>query len=193
MDRVTRIDLDQVDADGNPVSETFKFPADMVTDKVWDVGFDATTQTFYGVVKPSRAGETAKLFQIDITDVANGGEPVFSTSPITGTYIDGALVEGVPAITFGAFVVDGDGNLYAGGNGGDHDMDASTSSSGGIYKVVFADDGDVQLELVADAPKAYSNDGAVDPRTMDPFTEKDTYANVLIRRFDHFRFTRRHR
>lgn len=181
MDRVTRIDLDQVDANGNPISETFKFPAEMVTDKVWDVGFDAVSETFYGVVKPSRAGETAKLFQIDISDVASGGEPVFSTSPITGTYIDGTLVDGVPAITFGAFVVDGDGNLYAGGNGGDHDMDASTASSGGIYKVVFSEDGEVRLELVADAPKAYSNDGAVDPRTMDPFTEKDAYANVLIR------------
>lgn len=181
MDRVTRIDLDQVDENGNPVSETFKFPHDMVTDKVWDVGFDAASKTFYGVVRPSQAGEPAKLFQIDISNVATGGEPEFSTTPIMGTYVDGVLIEGVPAITFGAFVVDGDGNLYAGGNGGDHDMDASTSSSGGIYKVIFEDDGEVHLELVADAPKAYSNDGAVDPRTMDPFTEQDTYANVLIR------------
>ncbi|NRB00812.1 MAG: type I secretion protein, partial [Rhodobacteraceae bacterium] len=182
MDRVTRIDLDQTDPNGNPVTETFKFPKDMVTDQVWDVGYDAATQTFYGIVRPNAAGENAKLFQIDVSGVASGGVPEFSTSPITGTLIDGTVVDGVPAITFGAFVVDGDGNLYAGGNGGDHDMDSSTQTSGGIYKVV-GDAGldSFTLELVADAPKAYSNDGAVDPRTMDPFTEKDTYANVLIR------------
>ncbi|MEM9475399.1 MAG: type I secretion protein [Pseudomonadota bacterium] len=182
MDRVTRIDLDHYDAAGNPVTETFKFPKHMVTDQVWDVGFDSRTDTFYGVVRPSKAGEVAKLFEIDISAVADGGMPTFSTSPIVGTYVGDTLIEGVPAITFGAFVVDGDGNLYAGGNGGDHDMNPATKSSGGIYQVVFDEEtGQIALDLVADAPKAYSNDGAVDPRTMDPFTEKDTYANVLIR------------
>ena len=182
MDRVTRIDLDHFDANGNPVTETFKFPKDMVTDQVWDVGFDSRTDTFYGIVRPSKAGEEAKLFEIDISQVAEGGEPEFSTSPIVGTYVGDTLIDGVPAITFGAFVVDGDGNLYAGGNGGDHDMNPATATSGGIYEVIFDEEtGQIALELVADAPKAYSNDGAVDPRTMDPFTEKDTYANVLIR------------
>lgn len=182
MDRVTRIDLDSVDENGNPVSETFKFPKEMITDQVWDVGFDASSSTFYGIVRPYEAGQNAKLFQINISDIASGGEPTFSSEPITGTLIDGTLVDGVPAITFGAFVVDGDGNLYAGGNGGDHDLNGATKTSGGIYKVAKDDaSGAITLELVADAPKAYSNDGAVDPRTMDPFTEKDTYANVLIR------------
>lgn len=182
MDRVTRIDLDTFDANGDPVAQTFKFPKDMVTDQVWDVGFDEASNTFYGVVRPPQAGAAAKLFQIDISQVADGGEPVFSTSPIVETRIGNTVVAGVPAITFGAFVVDGDGNLYAGGNGGDHDMNGATASSGGIYKVITDPDSEeIALELVADAPKAYSNDGAVDPRTMDPFTEKDQYANVLIR------------
>lgn len=182
MDRVTRIDLDQQDADGNSVSVTYKFPKEMITDKIWDVGFDADTETFYGIVKPAAAGEAAKLFRIDISEVENGGEPVFSTTPIVGTLIDGEMKTGVPSMTFGAFVVDGDGNLYAGGNGGDHDMDSATKTAGGIYKVVF--DSALEhtfLELVSGAPKASSNDGAVDPRTMDPFAEKDHYATVLIR------------
>ncbi len=182
MDRITKIDLDQFDADGNPVSVTYKFPKEMVTDNVWDVGFDTATQTFYGVVRPSAEGQNAKLFEIDISEVEDGGEPIMLTTEITGTLIDGELMSGVPAITFGAFVVDGDGNLYAGGNGGDHDMDDATSTSGGIYKVVEDEaTGAVTLELVADAPKSYSNDGAVDPRAPDPFTEVDQYASVLIR------------
>ncbi|ABV93637.1 hypothetical protein Dshi_1895 [Dinoroseobacter shibae DFL 12 = DSM 16493] len=182
MDRVTRIDLDQVDADGNPVTETFKFPKEMITDQVWDVGFDAASNTFYGIVKPSAAGQPAKLFEIDISEVASGGAPIFSTTPIVETEVAGQMLEGVPAITFGAFVVDGDGNLYAGGNGGDHDMNSATKSSGGIYKVrTDTETGEITLELVSDAPKANSNDGAVDPRTMDPFTAKDRSATVLIR------------
>lgn len=182
MDRVTRIDVDNFDANGNPISVTFKFPKDLVTDKVWDVAFDAASQSFYGIVRPSYAGGPAKLFQADISAVAEGGAPVFSTSMITGTMVDGVLKDGVPAITFGAFMIDGDGNFYAGGNGGDHDMDSATSTSGGIYRVeTNSGTGELYLVLVADAPKSYSNDGAIDPRTIDPFTQFDTAATVLIR------------
>ena len=181
FDRVTMIDVDQRDADGNPLSTTFKFPREMIGDKVWDVAFDAASQSFYGLVKPSYEGGEAKLFQIDVSTVEGGGEPTFSTRAVTGTVIDGVLTAGVPAITFGAFVIDGDGNFYAGGNGGDHDMNDATGTSGGIYRVEVSDDGTAQLVLVSDAPKAYSNDGAVDPRAMDPFTQFDPAAMVLIR------------
>ena len=182
MDRVTMIDVDQFDANGDPVSTTFKFPKSMVTDKVWDVAFNEGNQTFYGIVKPSSAGQPAKLFQIDVSSVADGGEPVFSTTPIVETVVNGDIKSGAPSITFGAFVVDGDGNLYAGGNGGDHDMDSSTGTSGGIYRVeTNPETGELRLVLVADAPRSYSNDGAIDPRAMDPFTVPDTAAAVLIR------------
>ncbi|WP_166417170.1 DUF6923 family protein [Cochlodiniinecator piscidefendens] len=182
MDRVTMIDVDQFDADGNPVATTFKFPKDMITDKMWDVAFDAATQTFYGLVRPNSEGGPGKLYSIDISEVANGGEPIFSSITIDGTMIDGVMHSGMPAITFGALIIDGDGNLYAGGNGGDHDMDDSTGTSGGIYRIdLDPNTGAYFLTLVADAPKAYSNDGAIDPRSMDPFTEVDVSAGVLIR------------
>ncbi|MCY6379631.1 calcium-binding protein [Hoeflea prorocentri] len=181
FDRVTMVDVDQRDTDGNPLAKTFKFPTDMIGDKVWDVAFDTDSQSFYGLVKPKSEGGEAKLMQIDVSAVAGGGEPQFSTRAVTGTEIDGTMVDGVPAITFGAFVIDGDGNFYAGGNGGDHDMNDATGTSGGIYRVELTDDGAAQLVLVSDAPKAYSNDGAVDPRAMDPFTNFDPSAMVLIR------------
>ncbi len=182
MDRITMIDVDQLDENGNPVSVTFKFPKEMVTDRMWDVAFDASSQTFYGLVRPSEEGGPGRLYAIDISDVASGGEPTFSYEEIDTTIINGVSVDGMPPITFGALVIDGDGNLYAGGNGGDHDMDASTSISGGMYLVGTNEDtGTRSLTLVADAPRAYSNDGAMDPRTMDPFAAVDTSANVLIR------------
>lgn len=181
FDRVTMVDVDTRDAEGNPVATTFKFPNEMITDKVWDVAFDAATKSFYGLVKPSAEGQDAKLMQVDVSDVATGGLPQFSTKTVSGTQIDGVVQEGVPYMTFGAFVIDGDGNFYVGGNGGDHDMDDATGTSGGIYRVDVQSDGTAQLALVSDAPKAYSNDGAVDPRAMDPFSEFDPNAIVLIR------------
>jgi Ca2+-binding RTX toxin-like protein len=181
FDRVTMVDVDQLDAEGNPLCTTFKFPKEMITDKVWDVAFDAASQSFFGLVRPSAEGAETKLFQIDISQVAAGGAPAFSTMPVTQTVIDGAAQEGAPLITFGAFMIDGDGNLYAGGNGGDHDMDDTTGTSGAIYRVERQADGTAQLVLVSDAPKAYSNDGAVDARAMDPFNPIDPSAVALIR------------
>ncbi len=182
MDRVTVIDVDQFDANGNPVATVYKFPTDLVTDKVWDVAFDATTQKFYGVVKASQEGAATNLMVVDVSGVPNGEEPQFSTIPITSSLINGETIDGVPAITFGAAIIDGDGNLYVGGNGGDHDMNDATGTSGGIYKVTIDDStGTAQLELVSASPKAYSNDGASDPRAIDPFMETDEGAVVLIR------------
>lgn len=182
MDRITMIDVDQFDANGNPLTVTFKFPKDMITDTMWDVAFDASTQTFYGIVRPRTEGDAGKLYSIDISQVASGGEPIFSTEIIDATMIDGVKHNGLPAITFGALIIDVDGNLYAGGNGGDHDMNDATKSSGGIYRIdTDAVTNERVLTLVADAPKAYSNDGAIDPRAIDPFTAVDTAASVLIR------------
>ncbi|WP_147113989.1 calcium-binding protein [Tateyamaria sp. syn59] len=181
MDRVSVIDVDQFDADGNPVTTVYRFEHDLVTDRVWDLAFDAEAQVFRGVVSPAQEGGIAQLFTVDVSGVSEGGEPQFSTMDISGTIIDGEFHEGAPRVTFGAAVVDRDGTLYVGGNSGDHDMDDSTPSSGGIYRVdINADTGEIVLVLVADAPRSYSNDGAFDPRAIDPFTSVDAGAVVLI-------------
>lgn len=181
MDRVSVIDVDQFDAEGNPVTTVYRFDHDLVTDRVWDLAFDAEAQVFRGVVSASHEGGIAQLFTVDVSGVSEGGEPQFSTMDISGTIIDGVYHEGAPRVTFGAAVVDRDGTLYVGGNSGDHDMDDSTGSSGGIYRVdIDADTGVIVLVLVADAPRSYSNDGAFDPRAIDPFTSVDAGAVVLI-------------
>ncbi|KNG93081.1 calcium-binding protein [Pseudaestuariivita atlantica] len=181
MDRIMMVDVDQFDANGNPVTTVFKFDKDLVTDKLWDLAYNADLQAFQGVVSASVEGGTAQLMTVDISDVASGGEPQFTTVDIAGTIIDGVFHEGAPRITFGAAVVDREGTLYVGGNGGDHDMNDATATSGGIYRVdTDPDTGAVTLVLVADAPKSYSNDGAFDPRAIDPFVPVDAGAVVLI-------------
>lgn len=182
MDRIAVIDVDQKDGNGDPITTVFKFPKDMITEKVWDVAFNAATQKFYGVVKPATEGGVAKLMIIDTTPVASGGEPQFSFIDVTQTLINGSMETGVPFVTFGASIIDSSGQLYVGGNGGDHDMDDATASSGGIYKVVFDEvAGTAHLELVTAAPKSYSNDGAADPRALDPFADTEGGGQVLIR------------
>lgn len=182
MDRITMIDVDNVDADGQVATVTFKFPSSMVTDQLWDVAFDAQSQSFSGVTRATAEGQPALLYHIDISGVADGGEPVFTTTEVTGTLIDGVMRDGLPQVTFGAAIHDADGNLYVAGNSGDHDMNDATASAGGIYRVVTdPETGTTYLELMATSPSSYSNDGTADPRAMDPFTEVDRFASVLIR------------
>jgi Ca2+-binding RTX toxin-like protein len=182
MDRITLIDVDNVDPNGVVATQTFNFPNSMITDQLWDVAFNPETQCFSGVTRPTTEGQPGILYTIDISAVASGGEPIFETTEITGTLIDGVMHSGMPAVTFGAAIYDADGNLYVAGNSGDHDMNDSTASAGGIYRVVTnPDTRAIYLELVANAPRSRSNDGTADPRAADPFSEIDQYATVLIR------------
>jgi Ca2+-binding RTX toxin-like protein len=78
--------------------------------------------------------------------------------------------------------LDGDGNLYYGLNNGDHDLNASTGADGAIFKVNMDwDAGQAYAEFMSEAPATGSNDGAVDPRSIDAFAEIDANAAVLIR------------
>lgn len=178
MDYFMAVDVSERDANGNPVVTKYNLPDELITARVWDVAFDASTQTFQGVIRPKSEGETAQLISIDIS----GSEPVFTFTDVVSTEVDGTVLDGVPAITFGAAITDADGTLYVGGNGGDHDMNDGTASAGGFYRVVMDEaSGTASLVLMADAPKAYSNDGAADPRALDPFTPADVETAVLIK------------
>ena len=115
MDRLTLIDVDNVDANGVVATQTFKFPANMITDQLWDVAFNPATQSFSGVTRPSAEGEPGLLYTIDISPVASDGQPVFTTTQVTGTLIDGVMHDGMPAVTFGAAIYDADSNLYVAG------------------------------------------------------------------------------
>ncbi|WP_299546303.1 calcium-binding protein [uncultured Tateyamaria sp.] len=178
MDHIAVVDVDQMDAHGNPVTEVYRLPNDLVGARVYDVAFDAATQCFYGVARPSAEGADTVLLVIDITS----GAPEFRTIPVTGTVVDGETLDGVPAMTFGAAIMDADGNLFVGGNSGNHDMNDSTGSSGGIYQVIIdPTTGAATLHLMADAPGSYSNDGAADPTAESPFGPVDLTSSLLLR------------
>ncbi len=178
MDRVTVIDVDQFDADGNPLTTVYKFDTGAVTSKYYDLAFDAQTQSFRGVSRPSSEGAETTLLVVDIST----GTPEFSTIAVTSTVVDGKVQTGVPLMTFGAAIYDADGTLYVGGNGGDHDMNDATDTSGGIYKVVIDEaTNEASLVLMAAAPKSYSNDGAADPTAESPFADIDLNSSVLLR------------
>lgn len=182
MNHVTLIDVDQKDASGNPVTETFKFPKDLVTDRVYDVAFDADTQSFYGIVRPKREGDATTMLQIDVSLVRDGGEPIFTSTPVTQTIIDGKVVEGVPAMAYGAAVLDADGNLFVGGNSGDHDMNDATGNQGGIFQIIVDPaTGTASMVLVAAAPGVGSNDGAADPTASGLIDGPVSDQSILIR------------
>lgn len=178
MNHIAVIDVDVFDAEGNPSVTVYNLPNDLVDFSVYDVAYDAGAQAFYGVARPSSEGQDTVLLVVDISS----GAPEFSTIPVTSTVVDGVTISGAPAMTFGAAIMDAGGNLYVGGNSGDHDMNNATPNSGGIFRVVIDTvSGEASLHLLEIAPTSYSNDGAADPTAESPFAEIDLQSSVLIR------------
>lgn len=180
--QVVVYDLSNTNADGSLVHQTLSLPAiGIATIGLADLAFHASSQTFFGVAHSGLLGEPGTLVSIDISEVALGGDPTITTQTISGIIVDGEIRDGIPTGAFGATIVDGDGNVYIGANNTDHDLDSSTPASGGFYRVVSGDDGSLYMELLADAPRVGSNDGAMDTRGVDPFLGIDTSSTVLLR------------
>ncbi|MEM6664260.1 MAG: calcium-binding protein [Pseudomonadota bacterium] len=183
MDHIVRVDVDALGSETSGATTVFKFPRDMIPEKVLDLAFDARTQSFMGVARPAREGDPGTLLTVDISDADTGAEPRFSKTVISHTVVDGVSLPGIPAMTFGAAFVDVDGKLFVGGNSGDHDMDNATGKSGAIYQVVIdPGTGEAHLEIVSAAQNVRNNDGATDPRAISGTTVIEEDAPVLIRK-----------
>ncbi|MEM6478558.1 MAG: DUF4114 domain-containing protein, partial [Pseudomonadota bacterium] len=182
INRITKIDVDNLDADGNPAVENFYMPGNLFAGRTFDIAYNAEENSFYAVEAPGSQGGNGTIHKIDVSNFDGTNEPVITTVDISGTLVDGEMASGMAKGAYGAVFMDGDGNLYAGLNKGDHDLDASTGSSGGVYKFnLDFDTGQGYAELLADAQSTGSNDGAADPRAVDPFATKDTTSTVLIK------------
>ncbi len=182
VNRITKIDVDNLDADGNPAVENYYLPADLFEGRTYDIAYNAEDDSFYAVVAPSQNGQDGKVVKIDLSNFDGTNAPVITEIPISNTLVDGEMVDGMAKGAYGAVFMDGDGNLYAGLNRGDHDLDSSTAAEGGIYQIHMDwDNGSALAEHVASAQSTGSNDGAVDPRSGDPFAEVDQTATVLVR------------
>ena len=176
----TTIDLSTLGEEG-PDTTTYKVQDVPKLEGLADLAYDAETETFYGVSHQGN-GKPGTLVKIDVSEVADGGSPVMESEEIRGIIVDGEKVEGITGTAYGAVMLDSDGNVYAGGNGGDHDLDRSTKSSGGFYKVTEdPETGELWMELLAAPPSVNNNDGAMDQRGVDPFSEVDDQSDVLIR------------
>ncbi|WP_406648191.1 calcium-binding protein [Aliisedimentitalea scapharcae] len=182
LSRAVVYDLSGANTDGSLPHQQIDLPSiGFATSGLADLAFHAPTQTFYGVAHSGALGEPGLLVAIDVTEVAVGSVPSVTTQTISGTLVDGEMRPGIPTGAFGATIVDGDGNVYIGANNTDHDLDSSTPASGGFYRVVTGDDGGLYLQLLADAPRVSSNDGAMDTRGVDPFLGIDSSSTVLLR------------
>ncbi|MGV6812132.1 MAG: calcium-binding protein [Brevirhabdus sp.] len=182
LNRVTMIDVDNLDENGDPVSIDYNLPNDFFEGRAYDIAYNAEEGVFYAVESPGKNGEPGQVHRIDLSDVPNGGEPRIESVEISATLFDDQMVEGMAKGAYGAVFFDGDGNLYFGLNRGDHDLDGSTEATGGIYKVnVDWGEGTAYAEFMAEAQATGSNDGAVDPRAPDAFNAPQTDATILIR------------
>ena len=187
LNSVKVIDVDNLDANGNPVTTTIDLPDGIFHGNMCDISYNSEDGMFYSVMPPSSNGGAGKVYQIDLRDAMNGGEPIIKSVDITGTLYGDEMASGMAKGAYGAVFLDGDGNIYYGLNSGDHDlgtMDAA-AASGAIFKVnVDWDAGQAYSEYMADAKKTGSNDGAVDPRSADSFATSDSEATVLLREIE---------
>jgi Ca2+-binding RTX toxin-like protein len=182
LNRISVVDVGNFDADGNPVIQYFHFPSNMFTDRTFDIAFNAEENCFLAVIASDQNGGNGRVVRIDTSTVTEGGAPTFSELEITGILHGDTMPEGMPAGAYGAVFFDGDGNLYFGLNKGDHDLDQSTSTQGGIFRVEMDwHAGEAFAEFMAETISTGSNDGAVDPRSSDAFAEIDAEAAVLLR------------
>lgn len=182
LNRISIVDVDQRDADGNPQITHIDLPNGLLTDRTYDLAYNSADGNFYAVVSPGQNGEAGKVVKIDPSGLENGGSLSFSEVPITGTLYGDEMQSGMAKGAYGAVFLDGDGNLYYGLNKGDHDLDASTGAQGGIFKVnVDWDTGQAYSEFMSEAQSTGSNDGTVDPRSADAFAEVDADSPILLR------------
>ncbi|MEL6993256.1 MAG: hypothetical protein AAGK67_01360 [Pseudomonadota bacterium] len=185
INRITKIDVDNLDAEGNPVVENYYLPKDFLQGNVYDIAFNAEDKSFYAVKAPSKNGEDGTLHKIDVSNFDGNGSPAVSELSISGTLFEDSMLNGMPKGAFGAVFLDGDGNLFAGLNNGDHDLDGSTASQGGIFQIHYDfEGGQAYAEFKAESERTGSNDGAVDPRSIDPFAVVEQDATVQIRNLE---------
>jgi Ca2+-binding RTX toxin-like protein len=181
LDRLTKIDVDKLDANGNPEITEIDLPNSMFGGRIYDIAYNAKEGAFYAVESPKVNGGEGKIHKIDLSNLDATGKPTITSVPIESTHFDGTTVDGMVKGAFGAVFLDGEGNLYAGLNRGDHDLDGSTGASGAIYKFdVDFDAGTAEAVFMSDAQTTGVNDGAADPRSTDPFAEVDTESSVLL-------------
>ncbi|MEM7178020.1 MAG: calcium-binding protein [Pseudomonadota bacterium] len=182
LDYAVEIDVHTVDASGTPAMTVHDLTAISGAKGLADLAFHPETESFYGVYHSGTNGGAGTLVRVDISAVATGGAAEITQTPILGLIVGEEVRAGIPAMAYGASMVDADGNVYLGGNSGDHDLDTATATSGGFYRVVTDPaTGGLYMELLAEAPRVSSNDGTMDVRGYDPFMGIDTSATVLLR------------
>jgi Ca2+-binding RTX toxin-like protein len=181
LDRLTKIDVDKLDANGNPEITEIDLPNSMFGGRIYDIAYNAKEGAFYAIEAPKVNGGEGKVHKIDVNNLDATGAPTITSVPIESTFFDGVETDGMVKGAFGAVFLDGEGNLYAGLNRGDHDLDASTGTSGAIYKFdVDFEAGTANAIFMSDSQTTGVNDGAADPRSTDPFAEVDTESAVLM-------------
>ncbi|MEM8774504.1 MAG: calcium-binding protein, partial [Pseudomonadota bacterium] len=185
INRITKIDVDNLDANGDPVVENFYLPNNFMQGNVYDIAYNADEDAFYAVQPPSKNGGDGTLHKIDVANFDGNGSPEITSIPISGTLFDGVMHDGMAKGAYGAVFMDGDGNLFAGLNRGDHDLDGSTSAKGAIYQIEYDfESGQAYAEFKSESQNTSSNDGAVDPRSIDPFAVVEQDATVQIRNIE---------
>lgn len=181
LDRITKVDVDNFNAFGDPVVQHYDLPAGLLTQRLGDVAYNADDNYWYCVIAPSGTGANGLLLRLDLGNLEMGGYPVVSSVEINRTLSAEGFDNGMPRGIVSTVFLDRDGNLYFGTEATDHDRDDTTPDQGGIYQVHADWSGGaafVRSRAVTD-PAGY-DDAATDPQVADLFAPRDADAPVYL-------------
>ena len=75
---ITKIDVDNLDANGNPAVENIYLPADFMEGRTYDIAYNAEQEAFYAVEPPSKFGEAGTIHIIDVSNFDGTGVPAIT-------------------------------------------------------------------------------------------------------------------
>ena len=163
-----KIDINNVDANGELAVEVVPIPSGAITEGIADWTYVESENAFFAIADKGNALEGV-VYKIDPFNLVDGEAQVTKT-PITSLLTEDGEIDAFPNGTaWGAMFTDRDGNLYAGMNSGDHDLSSDTGNTGAIYRIDDFGTSEASAVLLSAAPATGSNDGASDPRSMSAF------------------------
>ncbi|WP_172827892.1 calcium-binding protein [Neptunicoccus sediminis] len=179
LDRITKVDVDNFNAFGDPVVQHFDLPAGLFPKILGDVAYNAAEDLWYSVIAPSEAGANGLLLRLDLKNLEIGGYPEITSLEINRTMTSKGFADGMPRGAVSAVFLDRDGSLYFSTGPADH---AGTTPDQGMIYQVHADwnGGAAFIRSHAPTDAADYDDGATDPQSADLFALRDAYAPVYV-------------
>ncbi|PLS22705.1 calcium-binding protein [Neptunicoccus cionae] len=173
LNRITKVEVDNFNAFGNPVGKHFDLPRELFPWELQDLTYSATENLWFGVVAPASSGTNGRLLRIDLEPLEAGGYPTVTSLEINRTLTPEGFEKGMPVGTVSSVFMNGEGDLF---------FSADVEDRTGIYQLhTDSDAGAAFVRLRGTTGTTGYDDGAIDPHGANLFADRDPDASFYLR------------